>query len=167
MKRRIQTHNLVFFALLALMIVIIVISLAGAISWLNRPFAGFLVYKDLYVSVSGQTDWPGPEAGLKFRDRIVAVDGQPVQEANQFVNIIKEKQPGTPVRYLIDTDGEKREVDLILIDTENESPGYPDHIEVQMGHAITRKIPVRTIRSPFQREHLLNLATPLLNPTTT
>ncbi len=112
MKRRIQIHNIVFFALLALMIVIIVISLAGAISWLNRPFAGFLVYKDLYVSVSGQTDWPGPEAGLKFRDRIVAIDGQQVQEGNQFVNIIKEKQPGTPVRYSIDTDGQKREVEI-------------------------------------------------------
>ena len=110
MKGRFGLPAFVFYALILLIIVICIISFASALSWLNKPFAGFLTYKDGFVSVSGSRDWPGTRAGLKFLDRIVAVDGEPVQNGPEIVSKVREKKPGTPVRYTVESDGEKREV---------------------------------------------------------
>jgi sigma-B regulation protein RsbU (phosphoserine phosphatase) len=105
MKLRLTTSSVFFLGLIGLMVAVSMTSFVGALSWINRPFAGFLLYKDAFVSVSGDRDWPGPKAGLKFLDRIEAVDGVPVKEGPNVVDLVKEKAPNTPVRYRIESEG--------------------------------------------------------------
>jgi len=44
MKKPFQFSTLLFYALVRIMVAISVSSFVAALSWLNKPFAGFLVY---------------------------------------------------------------------------------------------------------------------------
>jgi len=90
--------------------VVCIVSFATPLSWLNKPFAGFLIYDPPYVGSYSTDDWPGPKAGLKFLDRIVAVDGQPVYKGQDVVDAVRQKKPGTSVRYVVESKGVTREV---------------------------------------------------------
>lgn len=105
---RIQTF--VFYLLILLMTVISVVSLVSAISWVNRPFPGFLINPFPYLGSYSLKDWPGRQAGLKFMDRVVAVDGQPVFRGCDVYKVVEKKQPGTLVRYQVESKGKIREV---------------------------------------------------------
>jgi sigma-B regulation protein RsbU (phosphoserine phosphatase) len=110
MKGRFQIPTLFFYGLTALMIVCTIVSFVSALSWINRPFAGFLVYDFPYTGSMGSRDWPGTKAGLKFLERIVAVDDQPVWEGRDVVSIVKDRKPGSLVKYTIESKGVIRKV---------------------------------------------------------
>jgi sigma-B regulation protein RsbU (phosphoserine phosphatase) len=107
---RLPISTLLFYGLIAVMALVTIVTFVSALSWLNKPFAGFLTYQDAFVSVSGTRDWSGPKAGIKFGERIIAVDGQPVHGGRDLVAMVKKKQVGAPVRYLVESGGKTREV---------------------------------------------------------
>jgi len=112
MKKGSKFAGLLFYALVAITVAISATSFVAALSWLNKPFPGFLVYAFPYVGSYSLKEWPSREAGIKFMDRIVAVDGQPVFRGKDIYQIIKEKQPGASVRYLVESKGKAREITL-------------------------------------------------------
>jgi sigma-B regulation protein RsbU (phosphoserine phosphatase) len=111
-KEFFRIPSLIFYSMTALIIVLSGVSFVKALSWVNRPFAGFLTYPFPYVGSFSSRDWPGKEAGLGYLDRIVSVDGQAVQDGSDVVSILSNKQPGTMVRYLVDSKGTTREVSV-------------------------------------------------------
>ena len=110
MKPRIRISSLLFYGLTILMVIITVFSFISALSWLNKSFAGFLINKYPYVGSMGDSEWTGVKAGLKFLDRIVEVEGKPVWEGRDVVNIAKQKKSGVPIHYLVEAKGKSREV---------------------------------------------------------
>lgn len=110
MKRRLDPPFLIFIGLCAVMGFIAVVSLAGAISWISKPFAGFLTYEDSFVGTIKSQDWPGITAGLNVQDRIIAVDGRSVAKAQDLISAVKDKAPGTPVPYTVESKDETIEV---------------------------------------------------------
>ena len=90
--------------------VVCIVSFTTPLAWLNKPFAGFLVYDPPYVGSYSTEDWPGRKAGLKFLDRIVSVDGQPVSKGRDIVDAVSRKKPGTPVNYVVESGGTTREI---------------------------------------------------------
>jgi sigma-B regulation protein RsbU (phosphoserine phosphatase) len=104
MKVRSKFPSILFYGISSLFVLIAIISFMNALSWLNRPFPGFLLYKDPVLGSFG------PKAGLKFLDRIVTVDGQPIRDGDEIVQAARAKRAGTPVKYLVETKGERREV---------------------------------------------------------
>jgi sigma-B regulation protein RsbU (phosphoserine phosphatase) len=112
MKNHYRLSSILFYGLTLIMLVVAVTSFIGALSWLNKPFPGFLIYKPPYVASLGSRDWPGPKAGIRFMDRIVTVDGQTVARGRDVVNIVRDKKPGTPVQYIIESKGEIREISV-------------------------------------------------------
>jgi regulator of sigma E protease len=54
---------------------------------------------------------PAAEAGLRGRDRIVAVDGQPLETWDELAEIISQKA-GVPLSLTVDRDGSKMEVSV-------------------------------------------------------
>ena len=110
MKTSYRASSLIFYGVTCLMAVVSVICFINALSWLNKPFAGFLVYHPPYVDSLGIRDWPGKKAGLKYLDHIRSIDEQPVLEGQDLVRAVREKQPGTPVRYRVESKNEIREV---------------------------------------------------------
>jgi sigma-B regulation protein RsbU (phosphoserine phosphatase) len=115
MKGMSRGQTAVLAALTLLMAAVCVASFVTPASWLNKPFAGFLVYDPPYVGSYSVEDWPGRRAGLKFLDRIVAVDGAPVWKGQEIVDAVRQKEPGTPVRYLVESKGERREVTIPVV----------------------------------------------------
>jgi hypothetical protein len=100
MKNKEKVSWYIFYGLSAVMVVTTLVTLTLATSWINKPFAGFLIYKFPYVGSFGIPSWPGYEAGLRFLDRIVAVDGHRIESGAEVVDLIRAKQPGTMVSYL-------------------------------------------------------------------
>jgi hypothetical protein len=83
-----KTATLIFCGLTALFAVVIIGSFIGAVSWVNKPFAGFLLYDFPQVGSMNLNDWPGRKAGIKFLERIVFADGKPVKEGSDQVKSI-------------------------------------------------------------------------------
>lgn len=94
----------------ALVIISATVSAVSVISWINQPFPGFVLYKPPYVGSMSLQDWPGIRAGLKFLDRIVAVDGQAVSSGPEVLAIARSRDLGTPIKYTVASRGEIKEV---------------------------------------------------------
>lgn len=107
-----QTPKFAFYGLTALLVAVSIACLVSAFQWINKPFAGFLVYGEPYVGTFSRRDWPGPQAGLRAMDRIVQVDGHPIAKGEDVVNAVKGKAAGTPNNFLIKTKGELRTITL-------------------------------------------------------
>ena len=104
MKRRLGISSILFYGITGIVVLVAIVSFINALSWINKPFPGFLVYKDPVLGSFG------PKAGLKYLDRIVTVDGQPIRDGDEIVQAARAKRPGTPVKYLVETKGERREI---------------------------------------------------------
>ena len=110
MKKCSQMASLLFYVLVGIMVAISATSFVAALLWLNKPFPGFLLYEEAYVGSFKSSEWSGIKAGLKFYERIAAVDGKPVLEGQDVVDTVRQKAPGTPVRYLVKSKEGTREV---------------------------------------------------------
>ena len=62
--------TLVFGVLATLATVVIIGSFIGAVSWINKPFAGFLLYYFPQDGSMSLNDWQAPKAGIKLLERI-------------------------------------------------------------------------------------------------
>ena len=110
MIHRLRLPTLVFYGICFLMLAGVVVSFISAVSWLNKPFPGFLVYDPPYVGSYSSRDWTGKQAGLSYLDRILEMDGQPVKRGRDVLDGIKGKELGTPIQYRIQSEGETRNV---------------------------------------------------------
>jgi hypothetical protein len=110
MKKRSKISSLLFYVVVGIMLAVCVTCFVAALSWLNKPFPGFLVYKEAFVGSFKNSEWSGTKAGLKFLERIAAVDGKPVLEGKDLVNRVRQKAPGTPVHYSVKSKEGTREV---------------------------------------------------------
>jgi class 3 adenylate cyclase len=93
-------------------VIISIVSVINALSWVNKPFAGFLIYRPPYVGSISVSDWPGRRAGVSFLERVVAADGKPVAEGQDVVSLSRSKKLGTEVRYEVESKGNKQEVSV-------------------------------------------------------
>ena len=112
MKGLPRSQLIVLIVLGVLTLGVCIVSFATPLSWLNKPFAGFLVYDPPYVGSYSTEDWPGRQAGLKFLDRILSIDGQPVTKGQDIVDAVRQKKPGTWVEYVVESKGATRKVIL-------------------------------------------------------
>jgi len=112
MKFRLKFPSILFYGISGSVVVISIISFFNALSWINAPFAGFLVYDEPYVGTYSSRDWPGPQAGLRTFDRVVSINGEPVLEGRDVVKAFRQKKPGTQVHLVVESKGTIREVTL-------------------------------------------------------
>lgn len=94
-----------FYLVIILMAVIILAALILSFSWINRPFAGFLIYDYPYVGSLGVQSWPGLQTGLRYLDRIVQVNDRPLRRGKEVVQLTEKLPPGTMLTYLTDSRG--------------------------------------------------------------
>ena len=101
-----------FFVIAFSMAVIVVLSVIFSLSWVNRPFAGFLSYDPPYAGSMSLDGWQGKEAGVKFLERIVSVEGRPVTRGKDVTELVRGQRTGVPLKYVMESKGEAREVVL-------------------------------------------------------
>jgi serine phosphatase RsbU (regulator of sigma subunit) len=98
------------FLVVVPVILIGAICFMNALSWVGRPFQGFLIYELPYAGSLGNRNWSGPQAGIKLMDKIVAVNGRRVQKGQEVTDLARMLVPGTPVHYTVESGGEVRQV---------------------------------------------------------
>lgn len=97
-------------------------ALSGALDWFGRVTPKVLVDPDLLVSDIGLPDWEGPREGLRFPDRVSAVEGSELHplhgelRARAFDRAIAEAAAlGRPsVRLRVEREGKELETHLVL-----------------------------------------------------
>ena len=97
-------------AILASVILISAIGVVKAASWVDRPFAGFLVNERLVLGNIGQYHWTGSAAGLQWPDKIVGANGQPIRSMRELQGVAQSVIVGTPIIYTVEQDDQRRDV---------------------------------------------------------
>jgi adenylate cyclase len=110
MKRRFGLASILFYAATALVIITSAVSFISSLSWIDKPFPGFLIFKYPYGGSFSSKAWPSMKAGLKFMDRIVAADDQPIREGADVLAVVKEKKLGSQIHYTLERSGQIRKV---------------------------------------------------------
>jgi class 3 adenylate cyclase len=83
---------------------------AGAL--VGQPFAGFLFNQNLKVAMTGEYHWSGSQAGLKYPDKVLHADQQPLRSPDELKALVRSLPVGTPIRYLVDRDGRSQEISV-------------------------------------------------------
>lgn len=100
-------RNLVVTALGLLYLLISAYCMVTSRDWINRPFPGFLVLRNNYVSTFFRGDWPGNRAGLRNLDIILSANGRPVKDGHDLYHYISTLAPGTQVVYDVQSGKER------------------------------------------------------------
>ena len=95
-----------YFKIIALIIVIFsafisIYSLIQAVKWIERPFPGFLLYRNLIVAEVSLSHWTGYKGDLKSYDKIVDLDGRMISSADEVYSIVTNEPISTPINYTI------------------------------------------------------------------
>ncbi len=98
--------------LVAASVFISIYSLIQAERWIKIPFPGFLLYRNLTVAEISLYNWTGYKAGLKYYDRILALEGKRVSSADEVYSIVASKPIGALVNYTVSRNN--RSVDIAI-----------------------------------------------------
>ena len=90
-----RTRTILFLTVFYQVLAIIIFGLVAiyALEWLRTPFVGALVENTLVVNAIGPTQegsWHAKNAGVTFRDRIVAIDGQGVLDIQGYLETLRQ-----------------------------------------------------------------------------
>ena len=95
--------NKVFlFAVLLCFLTVTIICVAQALTWINKPFPGFLYNERVAVAPVGQYHWTGTQAGLKYPDKILKADGKPIESIKDLEKTVKDAGTGEPIVYTVE-----------------------------------------------------------------
>ncbi len=87
------------WAALAALALLAAVAGSGALSWLGRPFAGFLVLENRVVASAGLTSWPAVRDGALFQAQVTALRGIPLDSVESLYAQVEALPIGTPVEY--------------------------------------------------------------------
>ena len=99
-------------AMVLLTVVVGIICTANALTLVDKTFPGFLMNERMAISNVGQYHWSGSQAGLKFPDKLLEVDGVAVLSPRELEDIVRQKPIGTRVTYTVQRDGEIIKVEI-------------------------------------------------------
>jgi signal transduction histidine kinase len=67
----------------------------------GAPFPGFLVYRSGAIASLWRGNWAGKQLGLRGRDTVIAVDGEPVSSGADFRRALEERRASATVRVTV------------------------------------------------------------------
>jgi len=80
--------------------------LVHATQLIGKPFAGFLLYDFPGVGSFGDYEWAGIQAGVRYRDVILGVNGERVYTGADVHRIVESTPQGTSLEYTLGRQGE-------------------------------------------------------------
>ena len=98
---RVNFSRVILFAVLLCFLSITTICVIEALTWVNKPFPGFLYNERLAVAPIGQYHWTGTQAGLKYPDKILKADGEQIHSIKDLEKVVKDARIGEPINYTI------------------------------------------------------------------
>ena len=82
----------------------------SSFQWINRPFPGFFLYGNLAVTPDFLPQWSGNREGLRFLDRVLAVQGEALKHPRAVYDLVRRAPPGSQFRYAVEREGKRFEV---------------------------------------------------------
>lgn len=83
------------------------LALYSSFQWINRPFPGFFLYGNLTVGPDYLPEWSGRKAGLRFLDRIVAVEGEIIPHPRALYDLVRTYPPERELEYWVSRGGKR------------------------------------------------------------
>ena len=112
LPRRQFLGRLAFLALILFLVAVSIICFVNAIRWVNKPFAGFLMNERMVTGNVGQYHWPGTQAGLRYPDKILTADDQPISSRRDLDRVIQRMRLGESINYTINRGGRLIELSI-------------------------------------------------------
>jgi diguanylate cyclase (GGDEF)-like protein len=78
-----------------------IIGTLESISWIGKPFPGFLVLENKVVASAGLASWPATRGGRIYQYEILSADGRPVDDVAALGDHVASLPIGTPVDYVL------------------------------------------------------------------
>jgi signal transduction histidine kinase len=101
-----RTHRTGWLAAVALCALLAVVgALVSSLQWVNRSFPGFFVYDNLTVAPYSLPQWTGNREGLKYLDRILTVQGEPLSDSRMIYDLVRASPPGNEFQYGVEKGG--------------------------------------------------------------
>jgi class 3 adenylate cyclase len=104
--------RITFLLMMVAALIISAITTINAVKWVGLPFAGFLVNERMVFGNLGRYDWPGTQAGLKWPDKVVKADGEPISSMRDLSRVIEQVPVGAAIKYQIDRKGQLVDVSV-------------------------------------------------------
>ncbi|MDJ0866533.1 MAG: ATP-binding protein [Myxococcota bacterium] len=76
-----------------------VVGSVEALSWVGRPFPGFLVLGNRVVASAGLTSWPAVRGGEIYQHEVLSAGGIPLASARELQRLVESQPVGTPIEY--------------------------------------------------------------------
>ncbi|MEE9144345.1 MAG: hypothetical protein V3U06_06195, partial [Candidatus Binatia bacterium] len=105
MNLKVWQRRLLVVIVAALALVVIGRNIILSSHWINKPFPGFFLYSNLTLSPDFLPSWSGRQTGLRFMDRVVAVDSKQVSRPGEIYELVRSHTPGTLFRYTVERGG--------------------------------------------------------------
>ena len=106
MNPQTKRRNGLLWAVGSLAFLVITGTLISSYWWINRPFPGFLLYRNLVVGPDFLPQWTGSSGGMSFLDRVVAVNGKPVTTPAEVYDLVQGSPPGSLFQYTVAKKGQ-------------------------------------------------------------
>ncbi|MFQ5851604.1 MAG: ATP-binding protein [Candidatus Binatia bacterium] len=98
-------QRLLVVAVGLLAFLVVTATLTSSFQWMNRPFPGFFLYQNLAVGPDFLPQWSGGKEGLRFLDRVVALEGRPVNRRQEIYELVRGFPLNFPFHYTIERAG--------------------------------------------------------------
>ncbi len=89
--------------------IIAIVCLLSVLQFVRAPFPGFFFSERMKVDFRGPSHWTGTQAGLQYPDKIILVNGKPMN-ATALQALALKVPIGSSIRYTVEQKGEKRDV---------------------------------------------------------
>jgi hypothetical protein len=93
--------------------VLAAVCLALAVSWLGKPFPGFLLERNMTVTSVYSQQWAGFQAGLQVGDQVLAANGGVISHPDQLDRLVRALPTGEQVAYDVRRDGVTRRITIL------------------------------------------------------
>ena len=87
-------------------------TLVSSSQWIQQPFPGFFLYGNLTVAPDFLPDWSGNREGIRFLDRVVAVNGQRITDSRALYDLVRQSPLRSPFRYVVERGGQGLELTI-------------------------------------------------------
>ena len=98
-KKRYPTEIYLLSILAVVCVGIFLTCLLTSMTWIGKPFPGFLLMKNRVVPAAGLPHWSGLQAGEIFMCELTAVEGRPVSSSEELREFVRTFESGTPLQY--------------------------------------------------------------------
>src|SRR5207302_8728148 len=79
--------RIVFLGMILMVLIISIVCLVLAIKFTDKPFAGFLLNERMVPGNVGRPHWTGRQGQLKYLDKILKVNDQPVSSMKDLEKV--------------------------------------------------------------------------------